>query len=320
MIMNAKTIYRIVSGAVIAGALGFAWRTRRVNEVATMNVTALRTQQSAQVASLKKRQAELERNEKERAALQAEARAARPKSIAATAPTAPTPQEKFQKLTQNPMELIAKDPKLQLLYLASKRASVATTYGPLFYRLKLSPEQIDRLAAAMTRAEEQQQDMAAIQREQNLKPDDPALAKLRQQTNDELAMVQLEVLGSEGAADLKQYQRTLTPRTIAGRFAGAATLAGVPLTGPQVEQLTQAIVRATEPRESGGRVDMPKIDWAAADADAASILSAAQLALFQRIEPLGGGTSRWNTELNRALAEALADARKTMSAAKLPGN
>jgi hypothetical protein len=55
---------------------------------------------------------------------------------------------------------------------------------------------------------------------------------------------------------------------------------------------------------AGGRVDPSRIDWAAVDGQAQHVLSPVQLALFQRIEPVGGGPSRWMAQFNRAMQEA----------------
>src|SRR6185503_12444478 len=136
------------------------------------------------------------------------------------------------------------------------------SYGSLFRRLGLSPEKIDRIAVAMTKAEEQQQDAVAIQRDQKLPAEDPGLVDLRKRAADELHAVQLDVLGADGAQQLQQYQRTLPARTIVDRLAGAAVLAGVSLTGPQADQLTQAMAEASPAYQDGaGTADVGQVDW-----------------------------------------------------------
>jgi len=91
---------------------------------------------------------------------------------------------------------------------------------------------------------------------------------------------------------------------------GAAALGDVPLTPEQAEQLTQIIAGAAgkDPR-GNGRIEAITVDWAAVDARAQSVLSPAQLALFQRIEPVGGGPSRWIARLSQALQAASPSAR-----------
>ena len=63
-----------------------------------------------------------------------------------------------------------------------------------------------------------------------------------------------------------------------------------------------------------GRIDPSSTDWSVVDHRAASVLSPQQLSLFKRIEPIGGGQSRWMAQFDRAMQEA----RKSLAAGK-PG-
>jgi hypothetical protein len=305
--MSAKTTIWILAGVVTAGAIGVAWRLRRVVDGKGVAIAELHAKQTALGASLQKRQADIAKNETLRAELQAAVAKLKPATPVASK-EAPPPR--MLNLTSSPMEMIAKDPKLQVLYLASKRASVAASYGPLFRKLGLSPEQIDRLAVAMTKAEELKQDAAAIQRDRKLPADEPGLVALRQQATDELAATQLAVLGADGAEQLRQYQRTMPARAIVDRLAGAAVLAGLSLTANQADQLTQAMAHASSTYQgSTAPADMARVDWDAVDAHAAKFLSPEQLALFKRIEPPGGGVSRWNARFDRMMEQALKPSR-----------
>jgi hypothetical protein len=223
--------------------------------------------------------------------------------------TPPTPRP----AALHPSEAIARDPKLQVMQLASERARFETTYGPLLKKLRLTADQITTLRDAHVRAEEQKGDIAAIARQQTLKPDDPVLVKLSREANNDLREVQMQVLGSENFEALQGYLQTLPARAIVERFAGAMAIADKPVTAEQAERLTEIVAAASGPL-SNGRTDSSATDWSVVDEHAASVLSPEQLALFKRIEPIGGGQSRWMANFDRAMKEA----RKSLAHGK-PG-
>jgi hypothetical protein len=144
----------------------------------------------------------------------------------------------------------------------------------------------------------------AVMLEQSLQPNDPVIQSLRKRADDDLQARLADALGDAGADELKHYERTLPARSMAERFAGAAALGDVPLTLQQAEQLTQIMAGAAEASPGGGKIDPSTIDWVKVDTQAQTVLSPAQLALFQLIEPIGGGTSRWLSRLNQTIREA----------------
>jgi hypothetical protein len=222
-------------------------------------------------------------------------------------PPAPNPA------APHPSEAIARDPKLQVMQLAAERARFETTYGPLLKKLRLTADQITKLRGAHVRAEEQKGDIAAIARQQSLKPDDRVLVKLSREANSDLRAVQMDVLGSENFGALQEYLQTLPARAIVERFAGAMAIADKPMTADQAERLTEIVANASGPL-ANGRTDSSATDWSVVDERAASVLSPEQLALFKRIEPIGGGPSRWMANFDRAMKEA----RKSLAQGK-PG-
>jgi hypothetical protein len=306
--MRPKLIIWILTGVILASTVVVAWRAHAAANAAALTTAELRSARLNLEASLQKQEAELATRAKHRADLQAaldEAKSKAPKKSAARESS----RQRIDKLTQNPMALIAKDPKLQVLYLASKRASIAASHGPLFRKLGLSPRQIEQLAEVMTKAEEQQQDVAAIQHDQKLPPDDPSLVTLRRQARDELLAAETDILGAEGVEKLQGYARMLPGRAVVDRFAGAAALANVPLTTLQADRLAQAIAEKSPAYQSGSTVDVVQVNWAELDAQSVAFLTPAQQALFRSIEPLGGGVSRWNARFSQAMQQALAKTR-----------
>jgi hypothetical protein len=203
----------------------------------------------------------------------------------------------------NPADLLSKDPRLQVMQLAAERARFETSYGPLLKRLQLSAAQIAKLRDAQVSAEEKKGDMIAIAREQKLRPDDPVLTKMSRAAEDEHRAVQLEVLGAEGIDAWQRYVHTLPLRGIVERFAGAMAIADKPMTAEQADRLTEIVAQASG-SSSRGRLDPSTTNWTVVDERAASVLSPDQLVLFKRIEPVGGGQSRWMAQFDRAIQDA----------------
>jgi hypothetical protein len=219
-----------------------------------------------------------------------------------------------------PTELIMQDPKLQNAFFASQRASIAASYGPFFRKLGLNPTQIAQFESIMIKRAELDMDLRAIARAQRSRPDSPEVAALRQRANDEVNAAQNELLGPEGFAQWREYERTTIVRGLVEKFAGVAVLEAAPLTALQAEQLTQVLAAASARYARGDKADVVDIDWNAADRRLAAVLSPIQLDLFRQIEPIGGGPSRFGARLDATLEAALkADEANRPSAEKPPG-
>jgi hypothetical protein len=214
----------------------------------------------------------------------------------------PKPVEPSKLLS--PAEAIVADPRLQALAIAARRASLDRTYGPLFQSLRLSPADAAKFCDIIIRGDSAAQDLMVAVRGQGLTPDDPGIAAFKRKVEDELRTAQKELLGAAGFAQLQEYDRQRDARVMVEKFAGAAALADLPLTAAQAEQATRAISNASEAFQKGGRIDFRRLDWKQAEMAMAEVLSPAQLALFQRIEPLGGGPSRWMGTLNQRMEAA----------------
>jgi hypothetical protein len=313
-------VFSAVLLLVLASA-GMGWRASRAASAADVEYAALIGARTAQDADRRRLEEQLATAGVRRGELQAALTRARapekpplpivaaPGGVAgknaATAPAMPSPQE-----------LMAHDPKLQALYLESRRAAFATTYGPFLVTRALTAEQTAKLTDARMKFHAQELDLQGVMLDQKLLAADPAVAELRQRADDDLRMAYIAVLGQAGYEDLRRYESTLPAREMVERFAGAAALGDVPLNAQQAEQLTQVMAAAAGDLRPGRSIDPSRIDWAAVDAQAKGVLSPAQLALFQRIEPVGGGPSRWMAQLNRAMQQA--QARSATSAGSAP--
>lgn len=223
---------------------------------------------------------------------------------------------------QTMSELVASDPKLEVLYLNRQRAVVMVEYGDFFRARGLSPEQIDKFTDNYVKHIERTMDLGAAARGQDA-AGQQTVTSLQQQERANYELAQSAVLGADGYQQMEEYLRTLPLQNIVMKgFAGAAALAGISLTAQQGEQLFQAAIDASgrDPK-LGGEQLARVIDWDALDARARQILSPEQFALFTTVAPPSGFQSRWKYRLDAAILQAQqADSAKTAApAAKPPG-
>lgn len=203
----------------------------------------------------------------------------------------------------HPLEILHGDPGVQVLWLASRRALVAATYGPLFRSLALTPSQIETFQAITIRREEQAMDLAAAMRTQGLAHDDPSAVALRQKAVDEERAARLALLGPQGYRALQEYLRMLPIREWVGALAGVAAVSGAPFSAERTSQLIPLLAGASRDYLSGGTANLDSIDWDVADRLARTVLSAEQFAMYETVEPEGRG-GRFRSRLAQALERA----------------
>jgi hypothetical protein len=185
----------------------------------------------------------------------------------------------------------------------------------LFRTLGLSLEQIEKFEEIAARREEQQMDLLAILHEQRLTLQDPVLANLWLKIEPEYQAAQKELLGEAGYRQFRDYERAAPVRDMVSRYAGTATVMGVPFTVQQAEQLTQVMANASGDYRNGGQAYAFSIDWSIVDRQAAAILTEPQLNLLKTIEPAGQG-GRFGGVWNKLMIEAQnADQAKASGAA-----
>lgn len=219
-------------------------------------------------------------------------------------------------------DLIADDPKAEVLMLRWQRAVVGVEYGPFFRSRGLSPEQIAKFEEGWVKRAERDLDLRAAGRGQDV-AGERTVAALKQQAKDEYDAMQRQVLGAEGYAQLKDFERTLVVRNVVVLgLAGTAALEGVPLTAQQGEQLWAAALEATGSEAKGkvsGEALVRQIDWAALDGRAREILTPAQFALFTNVAPPSGFQPRWKYQLDAAISRAKETDAVGAAAPKQPG-
>jgi hypothetical protein len=198
------------------------------------------------------------------------------------------------------LERLSSDPELQNRYLAYQRSKFAMKYGALFQALALTPDQISKCEDNLISRMGIEMDLENTLRAQGLTWSDPAAQKLQTELMASYNADQKELLGEDGFSQLNAYDQDFHWKTMATDFAGAATLAGVPLTSAQVQQLTTLAVQASKASGAAQQAGVEAAYWASMDSQAASFLTPAQLDLMKTGEFIGpfGEGSRFQGQLN----------------------
>ena len=319
--MNSRNVLLVASVAIMAAGFGVAWNHACTVRETESALAALAQRRADTAANIRRLESRLATNEKDRADLRAALDEAKKAGPVVVAPPPPTKVPAGAPGSFNPMEAIMKDPKLQNYFFASQRAELARSYGPFFRQLGLTPTQVARFQDLMIKRAEQDMDLQAVAQSQGLSPGSPALVTLRKQAEDELRSAQTALLGPTGYEQWQQYERTVGVRPVVQKFVGAAALEALPLTAQQAEQLTQILAEASPRYAKGGKANFSEVDWTVADRRLAGVFSETQLKLFQQIEPMGGGPSRFGARLNTTFEQAVKEEKTSASApaTKPPG-
>jgi len=279
----------IAACGLAAGAGVLAWQLARANDELDAAIAAARERRTTAEARQPALRAEREAADHARAAVAAQ--------LAVKAPPHPAP-------VPSPAELLQKDPKVQVLWLAARRATNAATYGPFFRALGLTDEQVRRFQDIALKREEDELDLSAIAKTQQLAASDPSIAGMREQADAQFAAARRELLGPDGYGKLQDFERTLPMRDLVGGIAGTAALAGIPLTPAQADAMTQALANANLSYRTGATASPTRVDWAAADRAVQAILTPAQFTLYQSVEPEGGMGRRFGGIMSDAIEKA----------------
>jgi hypothetical protein len=169
---------------------------------------------------------------------------------------------------------LARDPKLQALYLASERAALPARYAPFLQAQGLSPDQAAALENAQLAAAERALDIKAAAEGQGLTSDDPGVRALLKQSDDELGAAQTALLGSDGYQQLQQYERTLPVRSYVDGLGGALAFTDAPLSPVQADLLVQQLADAEAAYQNGA----PAVSPATAEANLNLLMAEQRLA------------------------------------------
>jgi hypothetical protein len=239
---------------------------------------------------------------------------------AATKANATKPAGKEKRPIVSIADQLERNPAAQVAALASERAHVLATYGPLFRRLGLTPEEIGRFQEIVFKRKEQEMDIQAIVRADSLVWTDPAVQKLEQKVRDKYAADARALLGDERYQQFSDYDRASWIHELMIGWAGGATaIAREPLTQDQGDRLEQALANSSESYRNGGYVTTSEPGyWDRVDVEARKILTPSQYVFFTTAEPPLPTGGRFQTQFYSKVTAAL-KADKKSTAAK-PGS
>jgi len=200
-------------------------------------------------------------------------------------PPAPTPSVSAPASTAPAQDPLADEPALQTLQLIANRAAFPTRYAPFFRAQSLSPSQLTALEDLLSRREEQRLDLAAVIRSHQLPASDPAISRLRAQTDREFRQNLVQLIGAQPTETLVEFERKLPAWELVSNFAGTTALEGHPLTPDQATELAEVIATASPSYQAGNDVAPADVNWPAVITQTVAVLTPPQATSFRNMAP-----------------------------------
>jgi len=190
--------------------------------------------------------------------------------------SAPAPSETEEAVLDR---LVLGLPELQRLYVKQQVIRIAEKYGPLYRTLALEPTQAARFEAILGEYAQMSQDIYVSGLAKGLPKTDPAVRALVKEAADLRDAALRELLGTEGFATYREFDKTSLWRAVPARLAGMVYTSSQPLTHEQAERLT-AIMAAPDP-QGPNRHPFSSERWVDTLAQARGVLSPAQVAALE---------------------------------------
>jgi hypothetical protein len=263
-----KTTLRIILLAILASATGMTWRFLNEADQARLALAEFgpeRTRLRAAIASVEERL---------RAANKADSS---PTASEANAGTPPPIQLKRPSVWFH----LAQDPKRLSEVLQSYRSTLDTTYSGLFTALGLSDQQIQRFKDLKTARYQEQIDQWAALAVHDVTGLSAAGRKLEREHDDKWTAKERELFGDLGPL-YQKYAYAEKVRECVREVAGTGASTGEPMTLAQIERATQ-ILAANSRTGPDGLVERSAVNWDAARAQLAGVLSTNQIATLGEV-------------------------------------
>ncbi|HEY0968513.1 MAG TPA: hypothetical protein VGD88_14065 [Opitutaceae bacterium] len=232
----------------------------------TVAASALAWQQYRQLRALQATAtlASSERAEWQKRVWDAEKRATAPTTVAADAATTTreTPTAGETRASGGPrggggrgvqMAALLNNPQFVQAMALQQKAALDGRYADLFRRLKLSPDQINRLKDLLVERQSVAMDVMAAAREQGVDGRD-SRDQLRALMQESEAAVNSEIqalLGADAYATYQTYEQTQPQRNVVSQLETRLSYSSAPLSDAQSEQLVR-ILAATSPATNQG--------------------------------------------------------------------
>jgi hypothetical protein len=299
----------VVSIAVIAGVLSIGTVVHDIKQAQAAEAAAGAVQQENQTQAARLQ-------ELQRVALTAEqTRAELEKSVAEARSSAakPSPSEDDKTAAINAAAqaayargraFLAAHPEFRPLLIANQKLGFSDTFGALYRKLGLTPDQIDRFEAVLLeRSSFSFSTSAGESVDFNLATNKNSYAEQEAQLR--------ETLGEANYAQYQEYNRTRIARQRTAELASSLYYTNSALTAEQTKQVEQILAQSSAEYQAGKPVRLDLIDWDQVMAQVPGVLSTRQL------EAMNGIRAR--TQYIQALIEAqtasMVAARKRAAAA-----
>jgi RNA polymerase sigma factor (sigma-70 family) len=320
---TTKTIIATTS-ALAAVALGTAlYEIRETHQI--QSTLAIATQENATLRDRLQREAqrsaEIEKNLRTAEALAASLQKSADEAAAAKKSAQQTNQTATAKASANPagdaqMQLLMTNQEYRDLNIRLSRTSLRFTYGPLYRKLGLTPQQIADFEAAKTDQQQTSMDTIAAAQAQGISVNDSRLSPLIEPSFKAIEDKLRVALGDSGVEQYKAYQKMIMARTSVDSLASALYYTETPLTADQADQLTQSIASNTgksSAPDTTGIVRSGETNWDKVSVQAEAFLNSSQLATLQALAERKL-IQRQISELSRKLTNAaIATPAKTSS-------
>lgn len=162
------------------------------------------------------------------------------------------------------MAALLNNPEFTRAMALQQKAALDGRYADLFRRLKLAPDQVERLKDLLVERQSVPMDVMAAAREQGLDGRD-SRDQLRQLIQETETVVNAEIealLGADGYAAYQSYEQTQPQRNVVSQLETRLSYSSAPLTESQADQLVQ-ILAATSPN-TGNRAAGTTMNFVAA--------------------------------------------------------
>jgi hypothetical protein len=178
----------------------------------------------------------------------------------------------------------ATDPELRALHLQVFDEEFAGIWGPLLRQLNLPEEKQAAFKAQLRAHAERRLDVTAVAGEQNLKSNDAAIQKMRDDDGALLSRQMRELLGTEDWKLYQEFRHALVLQPVLTDMAARTYLTATPLTFSESQQLL-AILAANSERRAFGFVQPNSVKWdvALAQIEASGTFSPALIQGFRQL-------------------------------------
>lgn len=276
--MKPVSIARLVAAVLILLGLGLFEYGRSRHRAALQELTALQSQRALRNSRLRPAPAKIESSRPAPAIGQAPPAATSGKRGVARPVPHVSPASGLLVTLVGDLALVSSQPELRDLFLRNFRANLGQRFGEFYWLAGLSPPQIAQFEELAVRRQEAAVDLATVASARGLNDADPAIASTRAQQDEQYEADQIALLGDTGYRQLQQFKRQEPAVGLLNNLAYFTQAAGDGSpTRAQTGQLLQIIANASQSFQQGRSLDLASVDWDQVVAQAADILSPAQL-------------------------------------------